>query len=432
MTGFFDCAVAVLIAVIVNVVVAVLIRSRATPGEAPFLASVYTWAVLVRYGLAIALNVLVTDSAFASTFWGDSGTYDIFGYQLALKWSGEPMSSVYAATAVSGYGWVYFVGAIYSVFGRNQLLVQLLNGAISGVTILVIYAIAARLFDRPAARLAALFMAFFPQMIFWSAGMYKDPAVLLSIAVCMYSVLLLREKLSFGTVALFILFELALMTLRFYVAYFVALAGLATFLFTQRRGALQSMLTYTLLLTLSFGALSLAIRRETLERQSAFMTFERLQLTREDQSTWAQSGYGQSLDVSTPAGALMALPVGLVYLLFAPFPWAISGVRQALVAPETLVWYWLMPAFVRGVAYAVRNRFRATLPILVFAATLTVAYALMQGNVGTAYRQRTQVTMFFFIFMGAGVAEKRRQREAELAARQPGAESARSLLLRPR
>jgi 4-amino-4-deoxy-L-arabinose transferase-like glycosyltransferase len=432
MTSIFDGVLAVLIAVILNVVVALLIRSRAAPGEARFLASVYTWAVLVRYGLAIVLNALVTDSAFAATFWGDSGTYDIFGYQLARKWSGEPMSSVYAATAVSGYGWVYFVAMIYSVFGRNQLLVQLLNGAISGVTILVIYAIAAKLFDRNAARLAALFMAFFPQMIFWSAGMYKDPAVLLSIAVCMYSVLLLRERLSPSVVAQFILFELALMTLRFYVAYFVALAGLATFLFTQRRGALQSLLTYALLLTLSVGALSLAVRRETLERQSAFLTLERLQVTREDQATWAQSGYGQDFDVSTPAGALMALPVGLIYLLFAPFPWAISGVRQALVAPETLVWYSLMPAFVRGVAYTVRNRLRAALPILVFAATLTVAYALMQGNVGTAYRQRTQVTMFFFIFMGVGVAEKRRQREAELAARNLGAEPGRSLSLRPR
>jgi hypothetical protein len=35
----------------------------------------------------------------------------------------------------------------------------------------------------------------------------------------------------------------------------------------------------------------------------------------------------------------------------------------------------------------------------------------MQGNVGTAYRQRTQVTMFFFIFMAVGIVEKRRERE---------------------
>ena len=75
-----------------------------------------------------------------------------------------------------------------------------------------------------------------------------------------------------------------------------------------------------------------------------------------------------------------------------------------------------MPAFVRGLLHGVRTRLRAVLPILVFASTLTVAYAIMQGNVGTAYRQRTQVTMFYFIFMGAGLAERRRQREASAAA----------------
>ena len=52
---------------------------------------------------------------------------------------------------------------------------------------------------------------------------------------------------------------------------------------------------------------------------------------------------------------------------------------------------------------------------MVFAVSLTLAYALMQGNIGTAYRQRTQVTMFFFIFMAVGIAEKRRQRALSLA-----------------
>ena len=118
--------------------------------------------------------------------------------------------------------------------------------------------------------------------------------------------------------------------------------------------------------------------------------------------------------MSTPSGALATLPVGLVYLLFAPFPWSISGVRQALVAPETLVWYALMPAFVRGVGVGLRRQFSAIMPIVVFAVSLTLAYALMQGNVGTAYRQRTQITMFFFIFMAVGVVEKRRQRALRL------------------
>jgi len=155
------------------------------------------------------------------------------------------------------------------------------------------------------------------------------------------------------------------------------------------------------------------VKKETLDAQSAYMTLEQMQVTRVDQAMWGKSAYGTQYDVSTPAGALQALPFGLVYLLFAPFPWAISGFRQLLTLPETLVWYALMPAFVRGFAYSVRHRLRDVLPILVFAVTLTIAYALMQGNVGTAYRQRTQVTMFYFVFMAVGIVQRSRRAAPE-------------------
>jgi 4-amino-4-deoxy-L-arabinose transferase-like glycosyltransferase len=410
MTGLLDGLLAVIVAIVLNVIVVYQIRLRSETTETTFLVRVYVWTILLRYVLAVGLNLAASDSAFAAAFWGDSGSYDLGGHQLALKWSGEPITSAYLSTAISGYGWVHFVGSLYYVFGRNQLLVQLVNGLIGGLTVLVIYAIAAQLFGRSAARWAALFMAFFPQMVFWSTGMYKDPATLLCIAVAMYAVLGLRERLSASMIALFVAAEVALIGLRFYIAYFVLFAALATFVFAQRRGAARLVTTYGFLVLALFGALNLAVKRETLERQTTYMTLERLQTTREDQAMWGKSGFGTEYDVSTPAGAMSALPTGLVYLLFAPFPWAVSGVRQALTMPETLVWYALMPAFARGIAFSIRGRLRAVLPILVFMLTLTAAYALMQGNVGTAYRQRTQVTMFFFIFMGAGIVERRRQR----------------------
>jgi hypothetical protein len=96
--------------------------------------------------------------------------------------------------------------------------------------------------------------------------------------------------------------------------------------------------------------------------------------------------------------------------MFSPFPWAIRGLRQTLTLPEMLVWYALMPALFRGMRSAVRHQFRVALPILVFALSLTVAYAVFQGNVGTAYRQRTQITMFYFVFIALGIVEKRRRR----------------------
>jgi 4-amino-4-deoxy-L-arabinose transferase-like glycosyltransferase len=412
LTNLLDSLLAFFVAVILSGFALYYVRARSHPEDTSFLVRLFTWTIFIRYAFAIALNIFAAESTFASAFWGDSGSYDSAGQQLAMKWSGEPTTSVYMLRSASGYGWVYFVGSIYYLFGRNQLLVQFLNGLVGGLTVLVIYAIASRLFDRAAARWAALFMAFFPQVVFWSTGMYKDPPILFSIAVAMYAVVRLRERFSLSMVALFVAAEVALITLRFYIAYFVLFAALATFVFAQRHGIVRMFVTYGLLLTLLFGALGVAVQRDTLERQTTYLTLERLQTTREDQAMWGQSGFGREYDVSTPSGALAALPTGLVYLLFAPFPWAISGLRQALAVPETLVWYALMPAFVRGLVFAVRRNLRAILPILVFAVSLTGAYALMQGNVGTAYRQRTQITMFFFIFMGVGLAERRRQRGA--------------------
>ncbi len=110
MTSLLDGLLALLLAGFLNLLVLYQIRARAEPAEAGFLVRVYVWTILLRYSLAIVLNVFAANSAFAAAFWGDSGSYDIGGYQLALKWSGEPITTVYMSRAVSGYGWVYFVG----------------------------------------------------------------------------------------------------------------------------------------------------------------------------------------------------------------------------------------------------------------------------------------------------------------------------------
>jgi hypothetical protein len=66
---------------------------------------------------------------------------------------------------------------------------------------------------------------------------------------------------------------------------------------------------------------------------------------------------------------------------------------------------------------------RPALPILIFTTMLTIAYSVFQGNVGTAYRQRSQLLIFYFIFVAVGYelvrerAEDRR-RQAELTKQQ--------------
>lgn len=405
MTDLFDCVVAFLAAGLINALILVQLLMRSRVRDRQFLGRVYFATLFLRAALALVLNVSDARSGVAAAFWGDSGTYDAEGDLLARRWHGENTTTL-QTQAVSGYGFVYYVAGIYYVFGRNQMLLQLLNATIGSLTVLVVYAIGARLFGQEVARRSALFMAFFPQMLFWSAGMYKDPAVLLCIAVAMLAVLRLQESFSPGMSLLLALSAVGLLTLRFYVFYFVSLATLTTFVFGLRGRLVPRLVSYGLVAGSLLGAFSFVVRSETLELQRSFMTLEQMQVTRADQANWGRSAFGREYDVSTPGGALQALPVGLAYLLFAPFPWAISGLRQVLTLPETLIWYALMPSFMRGLVYALRTRLRRVLPILVFATTLTIAYALTQGNVGTAYRQRTQITMFFFVFMAAGLISR--------------------------
>ena len=411
MTGFFDGFLALLLAITLNMVIAAQIRRRLPGEEGRLLARIYLWTISLRFGLALFLNIYSGQSSFADAFWGDSSQYDQGGFLLAEFWRGEVLINPYVESRISGWGFFYFVAAVYYFFGQNQLLVQFLNGTIGGLTVLLIYAIAKDLFDVPVAQWAARFMAFFPQMLFWSGALYKDPAVMLCIALCMYSVLKLRVRFTVTNVLLFIVPALTLMTLRFYVFYFVAFATLGTFVLSQRRGFVGSVFTQIALVGAFLLAFSFAASRESVERQTDYFDLERVQIARADQAKWGQSAFEAQADVSTPAGALSALPKGLLFLLFAPFPWSISGIRQLLTLPETLVWYALWPSLIRGLILTARTRLRDALPILAFAISLTCAYAIFQGNVGTAYRQRTQVTMFFFIFMAAGYVQSRQAKQ---------------------
>jgi len=424
MTSLLDCLVASVLAAILNFFIVSRIRKSFPSDESTFLVRVFLFTLILRYCGAIWLNMYAGDSAFADAFWGDSSTYDFGGYVLALKWQGEVLASPQASAAISGFGFMYFVAGIYYFVGRNQFLVQLVNGAIGSIAVLVIYAIARKLFDAPSAKWSARFTAFFPQMIFWSCAMYKDPSILLCIATSMLCVLHLREKFTPKYLLLFVAACLYLMTLRFYVFYMVAFATVGTFLFAQQRGLLGGLLAQAALVLTLGGAMVLGVQRETIESQTAFFDLDRLQVSRQGQASLGKSAYGTDINVSSPEGVVAALPVGLVYLLFAPFPWAISGLRQVMTLPETLVWYGLMPALVRGALYTIRHRLRAALPILVFASILTVAYAVFQSNVGTAYRQRTQITMFFFILMGVGI-ERRRLGTAAAKASRPALHVAR-------
>ena len=146
--------------------------------------------------------------------------------------------------------------------------------------------------------------------------------------------------------------------------------------------------------------------------QSRFLDLGTLQNSRIDLAVRGDSGFAEGADVTTVGGLVSILPIGVIHLLFAPFPWTVSNLRQLLALPDVLAWYALTPSLIAGIGLALK-RLRQTMPILVFTTSLTLAYGAFLGNVGTAYRQRTQIMMFYFLFIADGLHRKR-HRESEL------------------
>jgi len=112
------------------------------------------------------------------------------------------------------------------------------------------------------------------------------------------------------------------------------------------------------------------------------------------------------------------MPLGIAYLLFAPFPWQLGSMRQVVALPEMLLWWSSLPLLILGLGFCLRYRLGQTAPILVFTTLLTLAYSIFQGNVGTAYRQRAQLLVFYLIFVSVGFVlftDRRAQRRKVLS-----------------
>ena len=143
---------------------------------------------------------------------------------------------------------------------------------------------------------------------------------------------------------------------------------------------------------------------------------DRIQNSRQDLVKSADSGFSKDADISTANGAILAIPIGFIYLMFAPFPWQVASLRQTFAAPETLIWWGMMPFLISGIWYTIKFKLRAAIPILIFTLMLTIAYSIFQGNIGTAYRQRTQIQVFLFIFIAVGLTifwERRENRMSQ-------------------
>lgn len=331
----------------------------------------------------------------------DQYSYEFLGRgMLAALAEGAPLPSALRGSLQVGYP--VMNAALFAVFGEAYRAPAMLNIFLSvwvAVPILRLCRIIV-----PAApvtgRLVAGLSVLFPSLMIWSTLNIREAPTILLVVAAVYFMSRIQHRGDAAAVVGTVVALGALALFREYLMVLVGAAGVAGVVMGRSRSPIRSLALGSLLLVAltwivqGTGAASSLAGEPSLEQAQAL---------REAFQFGAGSAYGQGADVSTPAGAITYLPVGLAYFLLAPFPWEIGSTLQAITLPETVVWWLLLPVGIRGFLLVLgRDLRRFTVPVAVLV-TVTFAYALVESNVGTAFRHRAQVLPLGFIFCAIGL-----------------------------
>jgi 4-amino-4-deoxy-L-arabinose transferase-like glycosyltransferase len=416
--GAYGASAVIVCAVLAGV--AGLIISQAKANKT-FLVRIFVGGLLVR----MLIGTIIFYFGLQEFFGGDALTYDAVGYAQLQAGSGDKFYQAYVSMFISedggsGWGMVYMVAAIYGLIGRNMLAIQFVNAVVGAATAPVIFLCARHIFDNMrVARIATMFVAFFPSLVLWSSQGLKDGPTVFLLSISILATLKLGERFNIKYLAILAGALFGLLSLRFYIFYIALAAIVIAFFIGMRAITAQSIMRQMFVVGgLILALTALGATRFAGAQLEQYTDLGRIQRSRADASASAESGFAKEADVSTTTGALSAIPIGSIYLLFAPFPWQLTSLRSSITMPEMLIWWASFPALVLGLWFTVKYRFRQALPILVFTSMLTIAYSVFQGNVGTAYRQRAQLLVFYFIFVAVGfvlLKERRENKNLKLA-----------------
>jgi hypothetical protein len=397
------------LAALVPVVICVWIILR-DKVDRQFLLRIFALALTLRWGLAY----LIYSRHLQGFFGADAETYDSVGDVLARAWMGLGDASSpyymahYASRTRPGWGMFYYIGSLYYVIGQNALAAQLINCAFGAAACITVYKITQIVYPhKRVARTASLLMALSPSMILWSSQLLKDAPIVLCLCLCCLYALKLRDRFSVKSLLLLLVFLFCLYSLRHYAFYIMFLAIVGSLVMTAKRFTPLRVLEGGLLVIVLTVALAY-LGAANVPDQS--LDLKRIQIGREWSARVSNTGFGGDVDITDPKAAIEFLPIGLLYVLFAPFPWMINNLKQLITLPELIIWWGLVPMLIRGYWYAVRRRLKETFVMCIFTAGLPIVYALFQTNAGTAYRHRAQLYIFFVIFISIGIELRREAR----------------------
>lgn len=391
-------------------------RGVRAEGDGRVIRQIYWCAFAVR---ALAgLLAYVATQYFDLLILEDAMYYEDMGYYVASQWlsgTSASLSDLLGPHASFAAVLIVMIAVIYYVMQgiRAVPILLLVYSAVTALVPVYTYRLSRELGVPPsAAKAAAWLIALSPGFAFWSGALHKEGLTLLILNLACYHVLRLQTRWRLPSLVVVVSSVLALWGLRYYLAILmtaVAALGLLWGKGSQARGTGRPGMpvffrqaAVALAFMVAMFSVGFVEQGESVLVESDTGVLVQLDRNRQWAATAADSGYLSGVRVSTPEEAAEYFPVGLMYFLFVPFPWQFGSFRQSAVIPETLFWVLLYPIMAVGVIRGLRVNRPGTMVLLGATAGMCVFYALLSGNIGTAYRMRSQVWLLWAPFAAWG------------------------------
>lgn len=380
-------------------------------------------------------------------------------------------AEMYKTISQSGHwsGYDTWNAYVYYVVGYSPLTLMFINCLIGSFAVLLVFWTAQLLAGIRPARIASLLTAFWPSLLLWSTQNLKDVWVVTALLLVVWSAVhfLIHRKifilfwLGLGMWILVIFRFWALIPILigfgvcftvygwqflstkcrrafpnfrgafvFFVLVFALLFGglekpvsdlvmwaflISIFLF-GRELSWNRRIQLGILLIVSLNIASfLPFLGETVQQHIALPFLSRfmdvpnllswLQKMREGTAV-GRSSILPNADIASLPGLVAFLPLGLAYLLLAPFPWQLESTSHVLGIFQSFSMYLMIPFGIAGMIRLYRQvpsmRF-----LFFFFLSLMILMAVLEGNMGTLFRHKDMLFVFWFIYAGIGIGSER-------------------------
>jgi 4-amino-4-deoxy-L-arabinose transferase-like glycosyltransferase len=134
-------------------------------------------AAIVLLALAVRVAAVAIDTGYTPQ--NDSGDYDRHARSIAASFSYPPPIPTVAPnggpSAFRAPGYPLLLGGVYALTGDSVEAGRYLNAILGAAGVLLLYLIAARIFSRRVALVAAALMAVYPPLVMLSLELYSEP-----------------------------------------------------------------------------------------------------------------------------------------------------------------------------------------------------------------------------------------------------------------